>query len=691
MLTKANHHRAHSVRLGRESGQVVVLFALLIPVILAFGSLIVSGGNWYVLKRHLQTQVDAAALAGGPAFSGCSQDPVGTNTKIAQQALQYSGDTLRNVTTPYNLQLEQAGDQRVVLNSSLYWSQGDVTDGSTLDNTLGTPCNTKFLDVKATDDRAPLLFKWLPLFPSLKSRALVEIHKVEGTNGLRPLGVPEVDPVRVAVLFINEDDPGGINAASAIVGKSDLDFWDPTLPSPPPPELADMAAWHKDVSGVNLNGNENYSAVVVASRDPGMSLTGSLKTICTQNPTQTHCYGPGTTLQQGISFIHSYSDAGGGGTLGAKVRQVELAGGCGTVSSPYESNPYFNVDDGTSCNAILVQAKIDFGVSGTPTGDPTCAQAFANGSAMAWSAGGIGGTLGTWTTTITPTVASGRNVINITTKGKQTGSVKIDCSQRSNGASFPRVAVPYVADDDSGVVQYIRLDNLKSPFGLANSINGNGALSDIRVTVGLTPPLRDAALTDPPIPLRFWDTPSQSQALDCANGASGWNNAMQNGCPDPYQIYDQAKHVSACGNPPSGVQAADPEDCISSKNGNFQQKGVTDLLDDCAATPNNWNRNGFGVPPPQDPRWMPLFILDELAFQQSGKKTYPIRRFGMFYITSVSGLNCPGDDPFPAPSGKRSMFGHFLSYVTPGFGDTIADDQLCSFTDGGLCVSGLVE
>ena len=178
-----------------------------------------------------------------------------------------------------------------------------------------------------------------------------------------------------------------------------------------------------------------------------------------------------------------------------------------------------------------------------------------------------------------------------------------------------------------------------------NSVNGTSSAS-VRVTVGLTPPLRDAALSDPPIPLRFWDTPSQSQALDCANGASGWNNAMQNGCPDPYQIYDQAKHVSACGNPPSGVPAADPADCIASKNGNFQQNGVTDMFDALRRDAEPLGRTGYDGPAARDdPRWMPLFILDELAFTQSGKKTYPIRRFGMFYVTAVSGLNCPGDDP----------------------------------------------
>ncbi len=196
--------------------------------------------------------------------------------------------------------------------------------------------------------------------------------------------------------------------------------------------------------------------------------------------------------------------------------------------------------------------------------------------------------------------------------------------------------------------------------------------------------------TDPPIALRFWDTPSQTQALDCdASGASGWGEAMQNGCLDAYQIYDEAKHVSKCGPPPNGVPAADPADCISSQNGNYQQKDVVDMLTPCGDHPNLWD--GMNIPPPSDKRWMPLFIVDELAFKQSGKKTYPIRRFGMFYVTAASGLNCPGDDPTLAPKGKREMWGHFITYVTPGFGQTIPSDEDCSFVDGSLCVSNLIE
>ena len=123
------------LRSRSERGQVIVMFALLLPVLLALGSIVVSVGNWYVHKKHLQTLVDAGAFAGGTAFSGCFQDPALANIQIGQRALEYSGDPTRDPTTR-NRQLEEPGDVHVVLNSTRYWSTGDPTDGSTFDWTL---------------------------------------------------------------------------------------------------------------------------------------------------------------------------------------------------------------------------------------------------------------------------------------------------------------------------------------------------------------------------------------------------------------------------------------------------------------------------------------------------------------------------------------------------------------------------
>jgi Putative Flp pilus-assembly TadE/G-like len=51
-----------------ECGQVVVLFALLVPMLLALGAAVIGVGNWYVHAKHLQTKADAAVFAGGGAW-----------------------------------------------------------------------------------------------------------------------------------------------------------------------------------------------------------------------------------------------------------------------------------------------------------------------------------------------------------------------------------------------------------------------------------------------------------------------------------------------------------------------------------------------------------------------------------------------------------------------------------------------
>jgi hypothetical protein len=673
--------RFRRLREEPERGQIIVLFALFLMVLLPIGSVVLDVGNWHVLRRHLQTQVDAAALAGGPAFTGCFQNPSGTTAGIQQHSLHYAGDPTRDGGT-HNLLMEDSNDVHVVLNSTDYWRPGDTTDGATTprgsgDWSLGAPCDTKYLDVKATDHDAPLLWGFLPFFPDLKTHAKVEISQIEETDGLRPLGVPEVDPEQVAVVFVNED--GNANDPNSVRGAAFLD-----LQATSPTGLESLAVWKKDfISPVGINGGENFGVVVVVSRSTTpISLSGTLNQICSQNPTQTRCHA-GKQLTDGVSFIHAYSTTGTGSASAPIIRGVTLDGGC----PDSVSRPYFNLtatdEDNNPC-PFGIHARIDFGTGATNPAlsvaqGGVCAEVFASpGGQLDWS-GGVWSSSGGFTLP----AESGGSPVDLTWTTDTTGGCG---GQDDFDGTFPKVAKPYVSNDASGPVQYV--DVRLSSGAIANSMEKESAAT-LNVTVGFQSPLRDRPLTDPPLPLRFWDTPSQTQALDCAPGASGWGDAMVGGCPDAYQPYDESKHVSKCGPPPDGVPPADPADCVASKNGNFQQKDVVDLLTPCGAHPNRWD--GMNIPPSSDKRWMPLFILDEVAFTQSGKKYYPIRRFGMFYVTAVSGLNCPGDVPAFVGSKKREMWGHFITYITPGFSETIPSDTPCSFTDGSLCVSNLTE
>ena len=89
-------------RLSGESGAVAVFVAVMILPLVLLVSFAVDTGNWWTHKRHLQTQADAGAFAGGqgPWFPTCNE------TAIEQQAASYSGGT-------YNQQYETSGTVHV--------------------------------------------------------------------------------------------------------------------------------------------------------------------------------------------------------------------------------------------------------------------------------------------------------------------------------------------------------------------------------------------------------------------------------------------------------------------------------------------------------------------------------------------------------------------------------------------------
>jgi len=690
-----------AARFRDERGVTMVLFALMLPLILLSGAIAVDVGNWFVHQKHLQSQVDAAALAGGMEFNGCFQDAPTTNMRVAQFALRYAGDKNRDGST-YNVQEQEAspGDVHAVVNSASYWATGDPTDGSTLDYTwvnptnkpAGYPCATKALDVKATDDKVPLLFGFIPVSASPHTHARVEIHKAPSVTGVLPFAVPEVSPVKVGALIVNEDvaatDPG------SVVGSC----WLPIASPNPYPQWntysGDVTGLSNgtgcDTSGVNLNNNENYNTVIISSRDVNSTLSGSLSTICSQNPTQVNCYGKPVGPTTGLSFIHSYS--GSNGNLANPVlHQVELSGGCAGDASA----PYYNLNAGCT---LTVDAVISMGVSGDPTVFPNCARI----PGWTWHAGGIGGSDGYWENTVTPASDSGRNVVAIPAgTTRKNGGTNCNNATTQTIGPWPRVAAPYAANPDtsptSGPVQYLSVTDNNRPGGVpANSINKTSSAS-LHVTVALTPPLLAATKLAPPIALRYASVSgSENQAVDCDKNVL-FHDEIVNGCQNPYT--ENARNGSCAGYstgnlPPPPIVPPPGPDCVVTETGDKTgpiRQAMTDRFGgNPCKTLNHWP-NTASDPMPDlatDPRVVTLFITDENTFGSSGNQIYPVRRFAAFYITSADGLSCPGD--VPANPGNKNVWGHWVSYVTPDPNATPGPD-LCDFTIASICVPVLVE
>src|SRR5947209_4734472 len=77
---------------GEDRGAVLVTFALFAPVVLLLAAFAIDGRNFFLHKRHLQVQADAAAFAAVKEFQPCN------NANIYARAGQYGG--VSETTTP---------------------------------------------------------------------------------------------------------------------------------------------------------------------------------------------------------------------------------------------------------------------------------------------------------------------------------------------------------------------------------------------------------------------------------------------------------------------------------------------------------------------------------------------------------------------------------------------------------------
>jgi len=111
-------------QLSDERGAVLLVVAAAVGALVLIVAIVVDIANWYEHKRHLQTQADAAALAGGSAFQipGCS------DTAIQKAAEQYSGKVTLLAASPYNVQVGNTPDAKMhfLLNSVKYYPDGGV-------------------------------------------------------------------------------------------------------------------------------------------------------------------------------------------------------------------------------------------------------------------------------------------------------------------------------------------------------------------------------------------------------------------------------------------------------------------------------------------------------------------------------------------------------------------------------------
>jgi Flp pilus assembly protein TadG len=741
-LAESRTHRRRT-RVG-ESGQVAVMFALLIPILFALTAIVLDVGNWYVHKRKLQTLVDAGAFAGATRFVGCSfqfGDPVAANDAIRAQALAYAGDTIRDPAT-MNLQVQEPNDVRVVLNSAQYWADGYPTNGIGLDDTLdhdndpltgGDPCSSKTLDVKATDDNAPLLFGLLPLVVDPKSKARVEIRQIKEQAGMLPWAVPDVEPAAVAAIFVNENS-GAVTATQLLCSVAIC----AGLPAPD----NKLSYWVTPVGqdAVDIVGEDTGVVILVSKIDNTPSLPtggpGTLTDICTQSPEFITCYA-GDGNQDGLTFIHGWSDFPAE-PIAPQIRDVSVID---VTCSDDLSAPYFLRAGDCDLGAMAV---IDFGNFGGD--DPTAAPPDGISAEVVLDAPGCGHngcqmeyqtgsdpTASIWLTTETATLgtAFGRADFSIEWQTEFPDGV-------GHSGTFSGVAHPYVADENSGPIDYLKLGTWDPGVLDPNSRNnGDPPNASVVVTVGVRKPLTIEDPLAPPILLRVASpSGSQNQAFDCDKNVN-FETEIEHGCGTTYALnYDDWDNPKdgikewadilceryGVGDLPPAEIVNDPTPiCVAvetgDKIGQFRQ-GLQKRFENPICWPNNWPQDqapaGRGpeddaeianffryIDETEDPRYVTLVITDYGTFQASGSDQVPVKYFAGFYATGwdvVGGEKpCLDNDPHPwyGSTYRRSLdngdvWGHFVNIVKVSSAG-LSSDELCNFDALGNCIAVLVE
>jgi Flp pilus assembly protein TadG len=702
------------VNLRDPRGATLVIFAIWLPVLVLFATFVLDVGNWFVHKRHLQTQADAGALAAGGSFNQCFGG--GGSTAVENMARRYAGDT--GASNFYNSQLggSNRGTLTVRINRKTY-----AVGGPGPDDTVEAPaCTAKMVDVKATEADLPLFFGIVPhflsqhLLPAINAHARVEIRSETTSSGALPVGVPDVNPISAIATFVN--DSTGAALSGCTDSASGVALPDCTVPLAKGTTLGNgVVMWDSTGSratvpigvtnvGVRiaLAGTSLCNTAASPQCAAGVSAaTGSA--LC--NQVLVSCYENGTATS--LVRIRGWSSTPSGAQPNVpQARSVQLTPGTGCA------DPYFSSDK-EACPNVRIAAHIDIGslaaasaaITAFGASCPNKGCVLTHGAGDLWTSGDI--------------AISGAGAVPFRLDWEETsgsitglGTCRNTGSNPCKGTFSPNpMRRSYIASDAlSGPIKLLQVWNYDggAPGTFwADSFQSNASPNthQLVIKLGITASLGNAqSVSDPIVALRVIGG-SQNQSLDCDPNTSNLSDELAIGCRPTY-----TKNTGTiCPNSPSALWGSpQPWPCVAVQTGNATNqvpKGLNQrILGDpkptaCPAAGqlghNNWST--FPNLPTGDPRIVQVFLTPFGSFSGSGSTTVPVITFATFYVTGWtgqgSGFNNPcqgnGDDPVPG-NDAGIIVGHFIKYIdalNTGGGGT----DLCDFTAFGNCVSVLTR
>jgi hypothetical protein len=363
-------------RLDSACGQVTVLFALLLVLLLMLGSIVIDIGSWYTHARHLQTKVDAAAFAGGGAWGfPCGPD---VDARIEAEARAYFGPHSAAdgtvVADGHNPQVGGVGADHVylALNQTDWWD--DAFPATDFSSPSGAICASQVLDVKGTEADSPLLWGMIPFFPDIKRKARIEIQEPGGLTGLLPIAVRLPQPRTAAAVFYDE------SSGSVLDVKYFREVCTPTVADCILGALPGVGQWtteppldDADGSLATFNVAPKTGVVLATSFRPacgpaippaeapcledGGWLGQPVDSFCRQSGGAVKCYdgdgsGATQTVRSGLHFLRGYGNADTG-TGPPQIRSASLESASAGCGSYFNSSP-------SACSARL-RVTIDLG------------------------------------------------------------------------------------------------------------------------------------------------------------------------------------------------------------------------------------------------------------------------------------------------------------------------------------------
>ena len=679
--------------LKEERGVAVVMVALAMPLMFLFCALAIDVGNWFVHKRHLQTQADAAALAGAGAYTF----PVCDNDAILETARRYSGKgdgsgTLYN--SPADVKTPQSR-LFAALNKADYHGQ----PGKPADADLpATPCDAMFLDVKMTETDTPWFFG-TGLVDFINARARVQLFQIKQAEGVLPLGVQEAAPRKIRAYVVDESTGTPIPGASVVLTAAG--------------SSGGLLQFNNDAEPLTLS-------VPASSGNLGvrLALSGGTSTTC-GDPLVT-CYDGVST--NGLSYVRTWEEP--------PAPETDQRPAVGSVFLAPNScdNASFNSHTGSCTMNVTAKVKWNPAVTATniPTGGAKLTVKFnGNSYAMAYDAG-----TATWTATALPIPSGTIGTRSVAIDWEQTvgnviivgnnGVPKTESCTTTNGnpckGTFGNVQRTFwndaaVQGSRAGPVGQLDVLDSTSLQQVSDLQKCDGCSANLIFHVGVKGALALSKATDPPRALRVSGSGSQNQTLDC-DPSRDFVNEIAFGCTPAYQINEGTPCSSpttpiSCVPVQTGTTANKPAQgfntrflCAPPGNpGNCKmQAGAWDAKPDTCPPAGESGHNNWPNYKAGDPRLVSVFLVPFGTFESNGGELVPIIDFAAFYVTgwasNGAGFANPcignGDQFVPGTTPDQGVVsGHFVKRVNPNPGGSGVDT--CDLNDIGECVAVLVK